>query len=1479
MEIDIFSLTLPQQDIYFEQILYPESSIYNIGAKIEIEGQVDINIFKNAYIALIEQHDSYRIIIKSKENQPVVKILSDHRSELGFIDFSNESNSKEIALEYMESNFKKPFNLSREELLHKFILIKVSVTFYYLFSVYHHIITDGWGTSLMFQRLVRNYNELMEYGEIRSTYPYSYKAFINDDLAYQKSEDYQIDREFWKNKFSNLPDSFIPLIKKKKNISQRKELFFKRPLYNQLNQLSKELRVSTFHTILGILYVYFGRFHENEDLAIGLPVLNRGKSVFKKTVGLFMGVAPLRINIDFENSFEELVLQIKNQLRQDYRHQRFPLGKLIQELNLFQEKDRLFNVTLSFEKQNYSDHFEGTCTKVIPLSHNSERVALALYIREFDEKDDVKIDFDYNISYFSEDSVTRLVQTFEHITNQVLVNVRQSIKDIKLISNKGLNQILYDFNKTNISYSKNKTAIDVFKEQAILYSNNVAVSDGEIELSYKELDELSEQIALYIEEHISIGKPISVLLNRSSNLLAVLIGVMKSGHPYIPLDPNFPQERLNYIVMHSQSDCIISDEKLSNHFNFENASIINLESLINYQNTNYSLKYPEANDSAYIIYTSGSTGQPKGVEIGHLSLLNFLQSMKSRPGISNNDVLYAVTTYSFDISILELFLPLISGASIYIAKESVLSEPIKIIEELNSINPTIIQGTPSFYQMLFNVGWYGSKNLMILCGGDSINRPLAKKMILRSKEVWNMYGPTETTIWSSIKQILKPSDVQNIGKPIANTSFYILDKWLNAVPIGAIGNIYIGGSGLAKGYYLDEKLTSGKFVASPFKNYEKIYHTGDVGKWTKYGEIKFLGRNDNQVKLRGYRIELEEIEKNLIKIPLIQDAVVIVKKNNKDDILVAYVITDIDFNEKSIMKLLYGSLPDYMIPKVFISIETFPLTPNNKIDRKHLASKEIQFNHKKTINQPNGEIEKKMYVLWKEILQLDKLSTTDNFFILGGHSLKAVRLIHKANLEFSSNLNQKDIFVYPTIKLLSSQIENGKSKLTRIPKTKEKDYYNLTYSQKNIWLASQIKDASIAYNMDATYEIEGVINIDILSASILKILLKYEVLRTNFIEIDGIPKQVIKPETEVMFKLDEIYLKGNDIQDIIYSFNNKEYDLENDNLIRVQIIHKTENTFVLCFSTHHIIMDGWSIEIFIKELKGYYNSLLKQENKIEEKLELQFKDYSEWITSQNSNKEAQLFWGKKFMGYQPKFFFKKDYDENSISFNGKIHSFNFNKEVNSFVKEFAVENETTSFSVLTSLLSILIYKLYSLKDICIGTITSGRNIESLSNQIGMFVNTIPLRLYINGESTFSEILHETKREVNQSIQFDSFPIAEIIPNHSRLFNVLIVYQNPEFTISKFDDFKNLKIRNLKTEHSVSRLPVTFNMFHENGNLKCDLEYNSDMYSQGTIVYIVEKFKKLLHEMTSNSKKMVDDYDITLDLEKKIKQNIDINFNF
>lgn len=1478
-------LTLPQQDVYFEQLLLPDEPIYNIGAKIEIKGAVNFEILNKAYIALINQHDVYRIILEKSQEDVRSIVLPEHDSKLGFVDFSNSSDPLERAANYMQQEFVKPFDIFSGKLLHVFTLVKVNEQFYYLFSVYHHILTDGWGTSLMFQRLVQNYNEIYESGEILSDYPFTYNDFIIDDAAYQKSETYVHDKMYWYNRFTILPENLFEKFDDtiRVNKSKRKELLLKRKLYDQLNDLSSKYNCSAFNIILAALYIYFGRKHQNNDFAIGLPVLNRSKSIYKKTVGLFMGISPLRLTLNFEAAFEDLIVDIKNQLRKDYRHQRFPLGKLVQKLNVFNEKERLFNITLSYEKQNFSDDFHSTETRVIPLTHQSERVALAIYIREFDESDDVKIDFDYNVNYFDTVSITAVVTHFENLLKAIIADPTQKLKDFDYLAAHEKEQLTVEFNNTKAEYPKNKTTIDLFRDRVSSNPDKTAVKDDFKIYSYKKLDDLSDQIAHYINTAVSEQEqsPIAVLLGRSADLVAVLLGILKSGRAYIPLDPNFPAERLRYIVENSQSSVLICEKeyRLDVCADVQTIFLDNIFDNIKSATVSTAVTVrPE--DSAYIIYTSGSTGNPKGVEIIHESLLNFLISMQQKPGVSTSDVLFSVTTYSFDISILEFFVPLVSGAMVYIASVAVLSDPHLIIKKIDEIQPTVIQATPSFYQLLYNAGWKGNKRLKILCGGDLLSKALAEKLINTNAEVWNMYGPTETTIWSSVKKIEDPKDASNIGKPIQNTQFYILDEFLGLKPVGTAGAIYIAGDGLAKGYYKNQVLTNEKFIQNPFSQSGLCYETGDVGKWNSQGEIEFLGRNDNQVKVRGYRIELGDIESHLNEIPEVKASVVIAKKADKQEpFLAGYLLKDEqEIDIEKILGILKEKLPYYMIPNALIILDAFPLTPNQKVDRKVLSHRDIQQNLElNDFKAPGSDLEKKLSQYWKEVLNTEQpISINDNFFVLGGHSLNAVQLIGAIMNGLQCSINLKTVFDYPTIESMAGYLQtlNPVTEIKKIQSVEPKTLYELTVPQYNIWIASQSNNGSAAYNMSAAYSTEGNIDLDKIGTAINAIIRKYEILRTNFVEIKGIPYQKNFSWDENRFSVSVHHLKKEEIEETIRQFSNTPFDLERDLLVRVQMLLVDKSQFVLLFTTHHIVMDGLSLEIFIKEfIENYNNDSLNISD--DSTLKFQYKDYSVWRskTAQSNGPSNQLFWINYLQNYQAKNTFERDFINKTDQQKAGNYCFETALDVTLALKKTAGEQQVTFYTLLVTALNIMIYRFSDQNDICIGIVNSGRNTQELNNQIGMFVNTLVLRTKIKPDQTFPDILKSTQNNLVEINEYQDVPYNEL---SSPVFDVMFAYQNSEFSFENLD-LKETKLNFYAVNNIYCRLPLVFNMIEKDNKLKGVIEYNAALFEESTIQIIALRYSEILSEIIKNPLLKLDM--VQSESAPESNKALDFDFNF
>ena len=1474
-------LTLPQQDVYYEQLLYPDAPIYNIGAKTIIHGTISYELLNKAYIALINQHDAYRSYIVASEDMVTMQTHEYYDGALKYIDMSLSDEAEKQANDYIQEQFSQPFAIHKDKQLHRFALIKVHDTFHYLFSVYHHLITDGWAISLMYQRLINNYNELLQDGKISSQYPYSYSDFEVDDSNYAKSEAYEKDLLYWKERFRELPN---PLFEKKSNKaipeSKRKSIIIKRSVYNQLEQIGRDAGCSLFHVIVGMLFLYFGKKHQNKDFAIGLPVLNRGKAAFKKTVGLFMGIVPLRIKLKEDDNFNALIKTIKNQLRLDYRHQRFPLGKLIKELGLFQEKERIFNITLSYEKQDYTDNLLNTVTKPIPLPHHSELVALAVFVREFEKSEDVTLDFDYNFNYFNESEINAVTTHFQQLIKEIITTSDKPVFEYNYITAEEKETLLHTFNATQYNYPTQETLIDLINSQAQLNPDKVVLEDESTKYTYAQLEALSNGIADYIGTYLPNNEnaPIAVFMDRSADLVVVLLGILKSGRAYIPLDPSFPSERLDYIVQHSGVQQIIGDEVLKNKAP-GNASYISAEVLlVREANEHVAINKSHSEQTAYIIYTSGSTGLPKGVAISHQALLNFLISMQHTPGIRSSDTFFSVTTPSFDISILEFFAPLIAGARLYMADKILLSDPLAIVEKIHTVNPSIIQTTPSFYQMLYNANWKGSCTMKILCGGDLLSESLAEKLLKTNAELWNMYGPTETTIWSSCKKIQQATEAANIGKPIHNTQMYILDNNQQLLPVGCIGTIYISGDGLAQGYYKNETLTNERFISNPFLPNQKMYNTGDLGKWNENGEIEFLGRNDYQVKVRGYRIELGEIETKLHQLETVKAAVVVAQKQtNQEAILIAYVIPKKNIDDTSILiKALRKQLPDYMVPYTIVTLESFPLTPNKKIDRKALSARDIHID-KQLARPPKTVLEKQVLEFFKNTLKTtETFSTEDNFFSLGGHSLNAVKLINRIDEHYDCRLTLKDVFENPTVQQLASFIEKQQAQQPiEIVKVAEQELYDITPSQYHMWMASQNVEKSIAYNMTGGYMIHGELDKALLDTAIIELVKKYEVLRTGFVAEHGVVKQKITSANEINMAVKEFFIEDGNVSDTFETFANTPFDLEEGCLCRLALVYQHGDPYSLLFKTHHIVMDGWSLELLIQELLRNYNARRNGKQLQEESLPFQFKDYANWYAKQlEKEKDTNtVFWKNYLQGYTWKATVPKDAENIRNRHTGSTIDTVFLSIDMTTVNRFLKQHHISLHTLLAATFNFTLHKTYGHDDICIGTVNTGRTPAAVEKQLGMFVKTLPLRTQLAPEEKISELIQDAHQNIlNINIHED---IPASVLNTLQLDALLVLQNTPVYDQIKINEETTLQHYPMKVAYS--RLPLLITISIEGNYLKVNADYNTINYDAVTIELLLMTYEKTLEAVIDHPDRTLHQIDIDSDIEKSDTLSIDFNF--
>ncbi len=807
---------------------------------------------------------------------------------------------------------------------------------------------------------------------------------------------------------------------------------------------SKQLGVTPYMLLLSVYYILLSKYSSQEDIVVGSPIVGRNIAELYNLIGMFVNTLAMRANIDSNLSFKDFLSYIKDMCLNNYKYQDYPFDELVDKLKIQRDTSRnpLFDVMFIYQNNgNATADFGDIKTEYFTPDTKISKFDLSLEV--IPENDILNLSFEYATALFNKQFIEDLSKHYSNILTSCLDNLNVKISNICMLSEAEKNKILYDFNNTKTDYPKDKTIAELFEEQANKTPNNVAVVFGMQKLTYKELNEKANSLAYYLRKNgIETNDLVGIMVNRSLEMIIGMLAVLKAGGAYIPIDPTYPKDRIEYMLKNSNSKLLLTQEHLHDITDFKNCVYIDLSNDSIYSLPNDNLNHTNTpEDLAYVIYTSGSTGLPKGVMLKQRNIVNFVYGIMKEFGFTYKDTIVSITTFSFDIFVLESLLPILNGLKTVITSEEEQTD-IKMFNELcKKNNVTIFQTTPSRLQAMLakeNSFDFIKKLKYILIGGEPFPPALLKQLQESSKaRIYNMYGPTETAVWSSLKDLTN-ADKINIGKAISNTQLYILDKFNNPLPVGVPGELFIAGDGVCKGYYNNLELTQKVFLNNPFVPNELMYKTGDLCMLLPNGEVEYLERVDNQIKIRGLRIELGEIESKILDYNGIEKVCVIKQTINNRDFISAYFTASKRINPSSLKKYLSNYLPKYMIPSYFTVLEKFPYTPNGKIDKKALKLPEEVLSNSREAEYiaPRTDLEKQFCAIWEQILNVSPIGITDNFFELGGDSILAMNL----NLELKSitdSISYADIFKFPTI-----------AELVKKSKSKDEDY-DFKYMEKN----------------------------------------------------------------------------------------------------------------------------------------------------------------------------------------------------------------------------------------------------------------------------------------------------------------------------------------------------------------------------------------------------------------------------------------------
>ncbi len=1041
---EYFPLSAAQQRLLFLDQFEPNTAAYNTSLAFRLFGPLQVDTLERSLNDIVQRHESLRTVFHVQNEQGMQKVLQEAALSLRVVDLASIPQEKRETemIRLANEEAAGPFDLAKD-LKIRAGLFRLGHEEHVFVITLHHIASDGWSFGVFMRELTMFYDGYAT-GKPAQLPPLlvQYIDYATWHQEWLQSEAVKTQLAYWKKQLERAPSVIeLPTDRPRPALQTFRgewhHTAYSPELTASLKSFARGEGATLFMVLLAAFETLLYRYTGQDDILIGSPIAGRTQPETKELIGLFINTIVLRADLSNNPTFRELVRRVRQSAFSFYENQDVPFEKLVEELQPQRDLSHspLFQVMFVLQNQPIPGLklYNLTSEPVIDINPKTSKFDLTLSLIE--REGGLTTVFEYNPDLFDSTTISRMADHYEELLKGILKDPDQHLAELPVLTQTEKTKLLVEWNNTELNYPADVCVSELFEKQVSQSPNATAVTFEGSSLSYQQLNERANQLARHLRNlGVKPDSLVGIYMERSLDMVVSLLGILKAGGAYVPLDPAFPSDRLEFMLADSRAAILITQERLADQLATpQEMKLVCIDqdwSTIARESKEDLVPQAKPEHLAYMIYTSGSTGRPKGVQIEQRSLVNFLASMRQTPGLTDQDTLLSVTTLSFDIAGLEIFLPLTTGARLELVSRETATDGRQLMAALETSGVTVMQATPITWRMLIDAGWQGNNQLKILCGGEALPLDLAKQILVRCGSLWNMYGPTETTIWSTLRQVLPEDTEISIGKPIGNTKCYILDSHLQPVPIGVSGELYIGGDGLARGYLNRPELTAEKFVSNPFSVQPgaRLYKTGDLAKYKPNGDIQYLGRGDNQIKIRGFRVELGEIEAVLAQHSAIHEIVVIVREDHPGDKrLVGYPILKEGAQEPAATELRMFAreqLPEYMIPSAFVFLQEYPLTPNKKIDRKALPAPDQsrpELDHQYVA--PRDEIEASVTNIFAGVLKLERVGIQDNFFDLGGHSLLATQVISRVRGDLHVDLPLRALFEALTPEELSKRIK------------------------------------------------------------------------------------------------------------------------------------------------------------------------------------------------------------------------------------------------------------------------------------------------------------------------------------------------------------------------------------------------------------------------------------------------------------------------
>ncbi|MDQ0416437.1 amino acid adenylation domain-containing protein/non-ribosomal peptide synthase protein (TIGR01720 family) [Croceifilum oryzae] len=1452
---DMYYLSPMQTGMLYHSL--QDTHAYLVQTNFTLRGHVDPTIFSESFQRLMDHHGILRtVFIHKKVARPMQVVLKHREASMEWIDITHLSEEEKgvYTQQVRQRDKEKGFHLSKDPLM-RMTVIQTHSDVYQLIWSYHHILVDGWCKDILMGDFFNIYESLLHRKpvELEPSLPYS------QYIKWIESQDSEAALDFWRKRLQDYEQKAVVretnhhLVDGEQKAETLEQLFtIQSDISQRLLSMAKKYQVTLNHVIQSILGVLLQRYNNVQDVVFGSVVSGRPPEIdgVEKILGLFINTVPVRIQANPEQKFSDLISKVHKMDIESKQVEYISLAEIQAHSPL---KQNLFEVLYIFQN--------------IPIQTSSEddqkkeELGFTLHSEDHHDHDQTNYDFTfvaasdqeikvlitYNASLYDREIIERFMQHFTSVVEQVTINPEMLTADIEMITEEEKTWLLTEGTGTQIPSSKDQTIIDLFEEQVRKCPDQVAVVFEEEELTYQELDHRATQLAHVLRAH-GVGREsiVGLMVEKSLEMIVGVFGVLKAGGAYLPIDPSYPEDRIDYMLVDCDVKLLLVQQGIKAPETYRGEVLLIDEASI-YDGEPMTLEpINQALDLAYIIYTSGSTGKPKGIMIEHQSVIN-LSLNAGTYGIKAGERVLQLASISFDSSVGDIFYTLLTGASLYIPSRETMLSGLDLIDWLKRKEITIIHFVPvSFLKQLP----HGELPLLhtISTGGEVLTSDVV--------DVWgvnrtflNAYGPSETTVDASIGRCNPREMKPSIGKPIVNKQIYILNEDRKLQPMGVSGEIYIGGEGIARGYWKRPDLTAERFVDNPFIPGTKMYRTGDRARWLSDGTIEFMERMDDQVKIRGYRIELGEITNCLLTHPAVKDAVVIARNDEGEVYLCAYLVPQEESVSSGMREYLGKMIPDYMVPAFYVEVDQLPTTPNGKINYRALPAPDLSTYLNESYVAPTNETERKLVSIWQEVLGLERVGTQDHFFARGGHSLKAMMLVSKIQKTFEVDFGLQQVFQSSTLKEMAKWIQGAsQSVYAAIPVAQSREYYPVSSAQKRMYVMQQMDLNSSSYNIPTFMRVKGKLDVKRLEEAFCRLIERHESFRTSFVMIEGKLHQKI--ETEVSFSITQLESTEQEATEWVGKFI-RPFNLSQAPLVRVAVIHLAPEESLLLLDMHHIISDGVSTDLLFTELMQLYRG-----NEVPE-LRLQYKDYAVWQQEMQESewmKEQEKYWLETMAGETPVLHLPTDYPRPlTRSFEGSYVEFQLDEETTQKLKQISLNQDTTLYMTLLTLYTTLLHKYSAQEDIIVGSPIAGRPHADLENIMGMFVSTLAMRNYPSGEKTFHQLLQEVKGNTLEAFQHQDYPLEELVEklsisrdlSRNPLFDTMFAMQNMEMADLTLD---GLVLSPYEQESKIAKFDLTLSAAEEGERLLFAFEYDTHLFKEETIERMVDHFLQLIDQV-------------------------------